>query len=115
MQMYPPQKTLMPPVEPSLEEPKSSLLLGWAVKETRSSVPFSSKQKVFMVEKLNIGKLTGNRVDPYLAAERMRTCGMQFLSGQQISSFFSFDSFNKTRSLVLLIIKLQYMRKAKTT
>lgn len=46
-----------------------------------------------MVEKLNIGKLTGNKVDPYLAVEQMRTCGKfsgeEFLSGQQISSLFS--------------------------
>lgn len=93
MQMYPSEKNIMLPVEPSLQERKKSLLLGWAVKETRSRVPFSSKQKEFMVETFNIGKLTGNKVDPYLAAEQMRMCGKfsreEFLCGQQISSFFS--------------------------
>lgn len=46
-----------------------------------------------MVDKFNIGKLTGNKVDPYLAAEQMRMSGKfsreEFLFGQQISSFFS--------------------------
>lgn len=27
------------------------------------------------MEKFNIGKLTGNKVDPYLAAKQMRICG----------------------------------------
>lgn len=56
MQMYPSEKNIMLPVEPTLQERKKSLLLGWAVKETRSRVPFSSKQKEFIVEKFNIGK-----------------------------------------------------------
>lgn len=68
MQMYPSEKNIMMPVKISLKEHKKSLLLGWAVKETRSLVPFSSKQE-FMVEKFNVGKLTGNKVHPYLAAE----------------------------------------------
>lgn len=93
MQMYPLEKNIMLPVKPSLEERQKSLLLGWAVKETRSRVTFSAKQKDFMVDKFNIGKLTGNKVDPYLAAEQMRMSGKfsreEFLSGQQISSFFS--------------------------
>lgn len=45
------------------------------------------------MKKFNIGKFTGNKVDPYLAAEQMRVCGKfsreEFISGQQISSFFS--------------------------
>lgn len=86
IQMYPSEKNIMLPVEPSLQERKNYLLLGCAVKETRSRVPFSSKQKEFMVEKFNIGKLTGNKVYPYLAAEQMRMCGKfsreEFLSGQ---------------------------------
>ena len=45
-----------------------------------------------MTEKCNIGKVTGNKIDPYIAASDMRTLGLysksEFLSGQQISSFF---------------------------
>ena len=46
-----------------------------------------------MKEKYNVGKTTGRKVDPYSAAEEMRNSGKfkraEFLSGQQISSFFS--------------------------
>lgn len=55
MQMSPSEKNIMLPVKPSLEEPQKSLLLGWAVKETRSRVTFSAKQRDFMVDKFNSG------------------------------------------------------------
>lgn len=42
-QMYQSEKNIMSPVEPSLEEPQKSLLLGWAVKEARSQVSFFFK------------------------------------------------------------------------
>ncbi|XP_062600960.1 uncharacterized protein LOC134262585 [Saccostrea cucullata] len=71
----------------------SELDMGWAIKENRQRVTFTSGQKAFMTEKFDIGKRTGNKVDPYIAAEEMRNCGLfsrsEFLSGQQISSFFS--------------------------
>ena len=46
-----------------------------------------------MLDKFNIGKFTGNKVDPYIAAEEMRHsgnfCREEYLSGQQIASNFS--------------------------
>lgn len=67
--------------------------MGWALKEGRVKVSFTEKQKSFMKDKYNYGKLTGRKVDPYVAAAEMRTDGSfkrdEFLSGQQIASFFS--------------------------
>ena len=72
---------------------ESKLSVGWAAKEPKSRSAFSDRQKGFMIEKFEYGKMTGRKVDPYLAAEEMRICGKfkkeEFLSGQQICSFFS--------------------------
>ncbi|CAC5378167.1 unnamed protein product [Mytilus coruscus] len=69
------------------------LQMGWGIKFTKSRVTFNQQQKQYMTEKFNIGKVTGNKVDPYVAADEMRNSGLykkeDFLSGQQISSFFS--------------------------
>ncbi|CAG2254947.1 unnamed protein product [Mytilus edulis] len=82
----------------------SYLPMGWALKETKARVTFIAQQKEFMVDKFNIGKVTGNKVDPYVAAEEMRMSGKfkrsEYLSGQQISSYFSrlFQQDKKTSS-----------------
>ena len=67
--------------------------MGWALKEIKTRISFNTSQKQFMKEKYNVGKTTGRKVDPYSAAEEMRNSGKfkraEFLSGQQISSYFS--------------------------
>lgn len=84
------------------------------MKKTWSRIPFPSKQKELMVEKLNVRKLTLNKVHPYSAVEQMRMCWKfsrdEFLSGHQISSFFSglFSADYEN-------MKLPYMKKATTT
>ncbi|XP_062597522.1 uncharacterized protein LOC134258948 [Saccostrea cucullata] len=96
MKMYPTNKEpgLLPVT--SVKDIKvrlPSLPSGWALKETKGRVVFTNQQKEFMKEKFNIGKTTGNKVDPFCAAEEMRLSGKfkraDFLSGQQISSYFS--------------------------
>lgn len=66
---------------------------GWALKQKKKFARFTPEQKEFMLEKYNIGKCTGSKVDPYVAATEMRSSGrferMQFLTGQQIASYFS--------------------------
>lgn len=49
-------------------------LMEWTAKETQSRIPFPSKQKEFMVVKLNVRKLTLNKVHLYSAVEQMRMC-----------------------------------------
>ncbi|XP_076090297.1 uncharacterized protein LOC143062512 [Mytilus galloprovincialis] len=106
MQMYPSNKDKLPSV-PSNDfntNHSSYLPMGWALKETKARVTFNAQQKEFMVDKFNIGKVTGNKVDPYVAAEEMRMSGKfkrsEYLSGQQISSYFSrlFQQDKKTSS-----------------
>ncbi|XP_062603058.1 uncharacterized protein LOC134264790 [Saccostrea cucullata] len=68
--------------------------LGWALKNKKRRVVFSQQQKNYMIEKFNVGKRTGSKVDAYTAAEEMRLGGYgftkeEFLTAQQIGSFFS--------------------------
>ena len=69
------------------------IAIGWAVRDHKRRTAFTDKQKTFMLSKFNIGKVTGKKVDPYVAAEEMQLSGSfvrnEFLSGHQISSFFS--------------------------
>lgn len=62
MQIYPSEKNIMLPLDSSLKEHEKNF----------SRIPFPSKQKEFMVEKLNVRKLTLNKVHPYSAVEQMR-------------------------------------------
>ena len=54
---------------------------------------FLTEQKQYMKEKFEVGKRTEKKVDPFYAAEEIRNLGLfkrkDFLSGQQIASFFS--------------------------
>ncbi|CAC5394751.1 unnamed protein product [Mytilus coruscus] len=106
MQMYPSNKDKLPSV-PSNDfntNHNTYLPMGWALKETKARVTFNAQQKEFMVDKFNIGKVTGKKVDPYVAAEEMRMSGKfkrsEYLSGQHISSYFSrlFQQDKKTSS-----------------
>lgn len=76
-----------------IEDDETPLSMGWAFKVKKKKTVFSTKQKNYMVEKFNIGKHGGCKVDPFTAAEDMQNDEKfqkdDFLTGQQIASFFS--------------------------
>ena len=49
--------------------------MGWALNESKVRVAFSDRQKTYMLEKYNQEKITGQKVDPYLASAEMRSSG----------------------------------------
>ena len=96
MKMYPTEKSVSSatcPTNPAVKESKYSFAIGWALKESKPRILFTDKQKNFMMAKFSIGKTTGNKVDPYCAAEEMMMSGnfkkSEYLTGQQIASYFS--------------------------
>lgn len=82
--------------ESALQE--TSLRKGWSLKGKKKRTIFSDKQKSFMISLFESGKRTGSKIDPFDAAKAMQsekndekyvfTSG-EYLTGQQISSFFS--------------------------
>ena len=66
--------------------------IGWTLKAKRKRNDFTKGQKEYMTEKFNICKISGCKIDPYITAEDMRLSGrferVEFLTGQQIGSFF---------------------------
>ncbi|XP_061190254.1 uncharacterized protein LOC133198128 [Saccostrea echinata] len=88
-----PSKEVSMPAETNPEENANlKLKEGWAMKESKKKSLFNERQKEFIKEKFAIGKVTGNKVDPFLAAKEMREMGSftreEFLTGQQIASYF---------------------------
>lgn len=81
------------PCSSSTDSKGTMLHKGWALKEVKPRVLFSHSQKLYMKEKFDIGKHTGHKVDPYVASEEMKLSGNfskeEFLTGQQIASYFS--------------------------
>lgn len=76
----------------------SKLKKGWALKVPKPKTLFTEDQKLYLQEKFNIGKTTGRKEDPAKVAEDMRHVKKngvnrfpraQFLTSQQIASFFS--------------------------
>lgn len=72
--------------------------MGWALKVHKPKTRFTEDQKQFFLDKFNAGKVTGRKEDPLKVAEEMRTeqrngqnrfRKSEFLTSQQISSFFS--------------------------
>ena len=71
---------------------------GWALK-TKWSVRFSEAQKKYLEDKFNLGQQTGHKQDPERRSKDMRFAkkadgsrlfsSNEFLSAQQIQSFFS--------------------------
>ena len=65
----------------------------WAVKEPKSHCTYSDAQKAFMVEKFDIGKITGLKMDLYFASDEKRNTGKykrdEVLSGQNLCPLFS--------------------------
>ena len=78
---------------------KQTAIEGWALKEAKRVERFNENQKSYLLAKFNIGQATGRKLDPEVVAKEMRraraTDGKrlflveEFLSLQQISSFFS--------------------------
>ena len=72
---------------------------GWALKTARKSARFNDAQKKYLEEKFNLGLEMGHKQDPERVAKDMRLArkadgsrlfsGDEFLSAQQIQSFFS--------------------------
>ncbi|XP_056021503.1 uncharacterized protein LOC125675075 [Ostrea edulis] len=95
--LYPKREYIIPVPDPENEQAETTSLsmitTGWAIKETKCRVNFTQRQKDFIKQKFDFGKITGNKIDPYVAAKDMRECGLfcrkEFLSGQQIESYFS--------------------------
>ena len=72
---------------------------GWALKSTRKAYRFSEKQKAYLDAKFSIGQTSGRKLDGEVVAREMRRAQgpdgarifnvAEFLSPQQISSYFS--------------------------
>ena len=80
-------------------ETRLNIKEGWALKETRKAYRFNDTQKAYLETKFNIGQSTGRKMDPVVVAREMRRSvdsngkrlfkASEFLTEQQISSFFS--------------------------
>ena len=72
---------------------------GWALKEAKRVEKFNENRKSYLQAKFNIGQASGRKLDPEVVAKEMRRARAidgerlflveEFLSPQQISSFFS--------------------------
>lgn len=72
---------------------------GWALKTAKKSTRFNEAQKKYLEDKFNLGQQTGHKQDPARVAKDMRFAkkadgsrlfsSNEFLSAQQIQSFFS--------------------------
>ena len=72
---------------------------GWALKSTKRAYKFSERQKAYRDTKFNIGQTSGRKLDGEVVAREMRRAQgpdgarlfnvAEFLSPQQISSYFS--------------------------
>lgn len=90
---------------PSFQQPTSIRVSnttakeGWAFKQLKKAYRFNEKQKVYLEAKFKIGESTGRKVDPEVTCKEMRYargadgkrlfCLSEFLTTQQVSSFFS--------------------------
>ena len=82
----------------SLPSPHNVLDEGWALRSTKTSKPFSEKQRRFLEEKFTIGETTGRKLDPVTVARQMRVARgsdgqrqftpEELLSASQIQGFF---------------------------
>ena len=71
--------------------------VGWALKAKKPKSLFTEYQKLYLTEKFNIGKISGNKEDPAKVARDMpyilldgkrRFNREQYLTGVQVTSFF---------------------------
>lgn len=90
----------------SSSPPHNVLDEGWALKSTKTSKPFSEKQRGFLDEKFTIPETTGRKLGPVSVARQMRVARgsdgqRQFtpealLTANQIQGFFFFFPPSKT-------------------
>ena len=91
---------MVPEISSSPQPSGPSLPMGWALKHSHArSTRYSTKQKEYLIAKFQIGEQTGQKVDPTSVSRVMRTAkdsngerlfdGTEFLTSQQIASFFS--------------------------
>lgn len=84
--------------EPNQDSNRPVLEEGWSLKKSSKHYRFNEKQKAYL-SKFNIGMASGCKVNPEVVAKEMRRClgphkkrmftVSEFLTGQQIKSFFS--------------------------
>ena len=60
----------------SSPSPHNVLDEGWALKSTKTSKPFSEKQRRFLEEKFTIGETTERKLDPVSVARQKRGPGV---------------------------------------
>lgn len=83
---------------------------GWALKESKKPYQFNEKQKQYLTTKFNIGQSTGRKIEGDVVAKEMRRAVdndgkrlfsiSEFLTAQQITSFFSRLSVKARQHLV---------------
>ena len=88
------------------KQSRERLTEGWALRPAKKAYRFSEKQKAYLTAKFNIGQSTGRKVDASLVARDMRRAhgsngerlfkSTEFLTSQQISSYFSCLSCQQT-------------------
>ena len=81
------------------KQSRERLAEGWALRPAKKAYRFSEKQKAYLTAKFTIGQSTGRKVDASLVARDMRRAhssngerlfkSTEFLTSQQISSYFS--------------------------
>ena len=91
---------VVPTITPELTESSSETACeGWALRAAKKSYRLSSKQKEYLDAKFEIGRVTGRKLNGEFVARQMRRAQgedgkrlfniSEFLSHQQISSYFS--------------------------
>lgn len=87
--------------------PANQLPVGWALQKGRKCTRFTADQKQFLLEHFDKGAQTNKKVDPKWLATQMRKeqkggnprfSPSEWLSWQQIASFFSRTSRNRIKS-----------------
>lgn len=135
---------VLPSLKCSLPTEKTSDLpavQGWALKESKKYYHFNDRQRSYLIDKFNVGQTSGRKLSSESVAKDMRRArgadGLrlfevsEFLTVQQISSFFSrmagkirgqsvediaideaavedAENFAKAREVVLSVIQLQH-------
>ena len=84
------------------------LKMGWALKSTKEYKRLSEKQKKYLVDCYDIGDDTGQKADPVSISRTMRKARLssgepmftaaEYLTAQQISSFFSRETAKRRKA-----------------
>ena len=101
---------------------ETTLSMGWALKSnTTTRVRFNEKQKQYLRDKFSIGESTGNKANPVAVAKSMISArdsngqhlfsSAEFLTSQQISSFFSRMAAKRILPVDLAVIDVDEERK----